>query len=44
MFVFDGRRNVFYGTKEKFESMDYAVGGRHGRLGEIIVEEFDCIG
>ena len=23
--------------------MDYAVEGVHGRLGEIAVEEFDCI-
>ena len=24
--------------------MDYAVGGGNGRLGEIAVEEFNCIG
>ena len=39
----DGSRNVFYGTQQKVECMEYAVRGGHGRLGEIYVEEFDCI-
>ena len=42
-FVVDGSRNVFYGTRQKVELMDYAVGGGHSRLGEITVEEFNCI-
>ena len=43
MFVVDGSRSVFYGTRQKFECIDYAVGGRHGRLGEMTVEESNCI-
>ena len=43
LFVVDGSRNISYGTWQKVECMDYAVGGRHGRLGEIAVEEFNCI-
>ena len=40
----DGSRNIFYGTQNKVDRMDYAVRGGHCRLGEIAVEEFDCIG
>ena len=43
LFVVDSSRKVFYGTRKKVERMDYAVGGLHGRLGEIYVEEFNCI-
>ena len=40
----DGIRKFFYGTRQKVERMDYAVRGGNGRLGEISLEEFDCIG
>ena len=43
MSVVSGSRNVFYGTQQKVERVDYAVGGGHGKLGEIVVDEFDCI-
>ena len=39
----DGIRSVCDGTQQKFERMDYVVRGGHGRLGEIAVEEFDCV-
>ena len=39
----DDSRNVFYGTRQKVERMDYAVGGGNGRLGEIALEGSDCI-
>ena len=42
--MLDGIRNVFYGTWQKVERMDYAVGGGHRSLGEIDVKEFDIIG
>ena len=35
--------SAFYGTQQKFERMDYAVGEGHVRLGEIAVDEFDCV-
>ena len=34
----DGIRSVFHITRHKIECIDYAVGGGHGRLGEIAVE------
>ena len=40
----DSIRDVFYGTRQKFERLVYAVGGGHGRVGEIAVEEFEFIG
>ena len=39
----DSIRDVFYGTRQKFERLEYAVGGGNGRLGEISVEELDCV-
>ena len=39
----DGTRNFFYGKRQKVERMEYEVGGGHGRLDEISMEEFDCI-
>ena len=39
----DGSRNVFYGTRQKIERMDYEVGGINSRLVDIAVEEFDCV-
>ena len=36
-------RNVFYDARQKVERMDYAVGGLNSRLGEIAVDEFDCV-
>ena len=38
------QRERLYGTCQKVERMDYEVGGGHVRLGEIAVEEFNCIG
>ena len=40
----DDSGNVSYGTQQKVEHMEYVVRGGHGRLGEIAVEEFNCIG
>ena len=36
----DGSRDIFYGTRQKNERIDYAVRGGHGSLGDIYVEEF----
>ena len=43
LILVDIRRNVFYGTIQNVERMDYAVGGGQCRLDEIAMEEFDCI-
>ena len=33
LFVVECSRNVFYAIRHKFDRMDYAVGGGHGKLG-----------
>ena len=43
LFMVDVIGSVFDSTRQKFERMDYVVRGGHGRLGEIAVEEFDCV-
>ena len=43
LFVVDGTESLFDGTRQKVERMEYAVGGGNGRLGEISVEELDCV-
>ena len=40
----DGIGSVCDGIQHKVERMDYGVGGGHGRLGKIAMEEFDCVG
>ena len=47
---FEGEVEVFPGIHVRVkgglpedECIDYAVGGRHGRLGEMTVEESNCI-
>ena len=44
LFVVDDIRSVCYGTQQKVERIHYAVIRRHSRLGEISMEEFDCVG
>ena len=44
LFVVGGIGSVYDGTQKKVERMDYAVGGGHGRLGEVAVEELNCVG
>ena len=43
MFMVDDIGSICGSTQQKVECMDYTVRGRHVRLGEIAVEEFDCV-
>ena len=44
LFMVDVIGSVFDSTRQKFERMEYVVGGEHARLLQIAVQEFDCVG
>ena len=43
VFVMESIGSVCDGTQQKVEHMEYVVGGVHGSLGEIAVEEFNVV-